>query len=347
MNTKLLLLSLSLLFFSCNNDTSDDEYEPITLEKPANFPAIKFNSEENPITKSGVELGRMLFYEGDLSSDGTIACAFCHVQENAFTHHGHSLSHGVGGQQGMRNTPPVQNMAFMENIMWEGVLHNLSTMSLAPISNPVEMNGNFNVIVQKLQSSTKHNYKAQFNKAFGSNEITANKILLALGQFMATMISSNSKYDKYVRNEGGVTLTSDEAQGLTIFNQKCASCHATDLFTDQSYRNNGLSFNTTLDDNGRERVTLNPNDYMKFRVPSLRNIEVTAPYMHDGRFYTLEAVLNHYTSGMVDYPNLDPIFKQNGNTGIPMTAQEKQLIIAFLKTLTDNEFISNTNFSEL
>lgn len=345
MKTKLIVTFLGLLLVSCSNSDSDSDYESITLEKPSNFPPIKFNSQENPVTKSGVELGKMLFYEGDLASDGVVSCGFCHVQSDAFTHHGHTLSHGIEGLAGMRNTPAVQNMAFMENIMWDGVLHNLSTMALAPISNPVEMNGNFEVIVKKLKNSTKHNYKTQFKKAFGTEEISANKILFALGQFMATMVSSNSKYDKYVRNEG-VSLTTDELQGMSIFNQKCASCHTTDLFTDQSFRNTGLTYNNILKDIGRQRVTLDPSDYMKFRVPSLRNVELTKPYMHDGRFYTLEAVLNHYSSGMVDYPNLDPIFKQNGNTGIPLTDQEKQLLIVFLKTLTDYQFITDKRFSE-
>jgi cytochrome c peroxidase len=163
---------------------------------------------------------------------------------------------------------------------------------------------------------------------------------------MATMVSANSKYDKYVRHEEGVVLTNDEMQGLTVFTQKCASCHATDLFTDQSYRNTGLYYNATLEDTGRERVTHDANDYMKFRVPSLRNIELTAPYMHDGRFYTLNAVLNHYNSGVIDYPNLDPLLKQNGYTGIPLSTDEKQFLIAFLKTLTDYEFINNSNYSE-
>lgn len=345
MKTKVLVVFSAFVFISCNT-TTESSYEAVTIEKPSNFPDIKFDSQENPITNDGVALGRMLFYEGNLSSDGTVACAFCHIQENAFTHHGHTLSHGVGGLQGMRNTPPVQNMAYMQNIMWEGVLHNLSSMALAPISNPVEMNGNFDVITQKLQNSTKHNYKLQFKKAFGNEEITANKILLALGQFMATMVSANSKYDKYVRHEEGVMLTNDEMQGLNVFNQKCASCHATDLFTDQSYRNTGLYYNATLDDTGRERVTHDISDYMKFRVPSLRNIELTAPYMHDGRFYTLNAVLNHYNSGVIDYPNLDPLLKQNGYTGISLSDNEKQYLIAFLKTLTDYEFINNSKYSE-
>ncbi len=342
----IISISAFVYFFSCNNDDVAEEVNyPIEIYKPSNFPEIKYNSTENPVTKYGVELGKKLFYEGDLSSDGTVPCAFCHIQQNAFTHHGHTISHGVNGGQGMRNTPPVQNMAYMNNIMWDGVLHNLSTMALAPISNPVEMNGNFDVIIQKLENKTSYNYKEAFRKAYGSNEITANKILYALGQFMATMVSADSKYDKYVRGEG-VTLSSEELQGKTIFQQKCGSCHATDLFTDQSYRNTGLAYSSYFEDNGRMRVTFDAEDYMKFRVPSLRNIELTAPYMHDGRFYTLEAVLDFYSNNVINYPNLDPLLKQNGYIGISLTAEEKQNIIAFLKTLTDNKFITNPDYAE-
>ncbi len=171
-------------------------------------------------------------------------------------------------------------------------------------------------------------------------------ILRALGQFMTMAVSSNSRFDHYRRHETGGILTQDELDGYAIFNQKCASCHATDLFTDNSFRNNGLVVNPQVNDVGRYRVTEREEDRYKFRVPSLRNIEKTAPYMHDGRLYTLEAVLNHYASGVSDSPTLDPILNTNGTVGIPLTSDEKTKIIAFLKTLTDNQFLTDTRFSQ-
>lgn len=161
---------------------------------------------------------------------------------------------------------------------------------------------------------------------------------------MASLISADSKYDRF--RQGKEQLTSAESQGMALFNQKCASCHSGELFTDESFRNTGMYYNTEFKDAGRYRVTLNQVDWMKFRVPSLRNIEYTAPYMHDGRFYTLDAVLNFYSDHVEDNPNLDPQLKQNGHTGIAMNSQDKQLIIAFLKTLSDKSFISNPKFAE-
>lgn len=171
-------------------------------------------------------------------------------------------------------------------------------------------------------------------------------MLKALSQFMLMVTSSNSKFDKYRRNETGGALTSEELSGYAVFNAKCASCHATDLMTDNSYRNNGLAVNPQINDVGRFRVTQLATDYYKFKVPSLRNVEKTAPYMHDGRFGTLESVLNHYSSGVVSFATLDPILNQNGNLGIPLSDTEKIQLIAFLKTVTDNQYLTDKRFSE-
>ena len=160
------------------------------------------------------------------------------------------------------------------------------------------------------------------------------------------MVSSNSKFDKFKRNEVGGTLTQEEQDGYTLFNQKCSSCHATDLFTDDSFRNNGLPVNPSINDIGRFRVTELAQDLHKFKVPSLRNVEKTIPYMHDGRFFTLEAVLDHYGSGMVNSPTLDSSLISNGSIGIPLTNNEKTKIISFLKTLTDNQYLTDKRFSE-
>lgn len=330
---------------SCSKD-EEEEYEnlPIVFEKPANFPNTTFNFENNPLTQKGFELGKKLFYDGRLSSDGIISCGFCHIQRDAFTHHGHSFSHGVGDNIGTRNAPPIQNMAFQNVYMWDGATNDLNLLSILPISNHIEMNGNFNTILASLSADPA--YRKLFQQAFPGKPIDTEHMLKALGQFLALLTSSNSKFDQYRRNENNVSLTKTEMEGYAIFNQKCASCHATDLFTDNSFRNNGLPINIQINDLGRYNVTQIESDKYKFKVPSLRNIEKTAPYMHDGRFYTLEAVLNHYSSGMVNSATLDPSLTNNGTLGIPLTSQEKAKLIAFLKTLTDNEFLNNPKFSE-
>ncbi len=183
-----------------------------------------------------------------------------------------------------------------------------------------------------------------FKAAFGDENITGEKILKAISQFMATMISADSKYDRM--KKGNAVFTADENQGMALFQNKCAACHSGDLFTDESYRNTGMYYNSQFNDRGRYRVTLDWNDNMKFRVPSLRNVEYTAPYMHDGRFYSLDAVMNFYSENVENQPNLDPLLKQNGHIGIPMTSLEKQNIITFLKTLSDKNFITNPKFAE-
>ncbi|WP_426275630.1 cytochrome-c peroxidase [Chryseobacterium sp. S-02] len=341
--TGLLILSL-LSFVSCSDEVIEplEKDEVYNLSFPSYFPEMTFDISGNPVTKNGVELGRKLFYEGRLSRNNTISCGFCHIQENAFTHHGHTVSHGVDDKIGIRNAPPIQNMAFLKRYMWDGVIHNLNEQPIIPITNEDEMDSSMPEIVLKLSSDAK--YKKLFKAAYGDENITGERILKALSQFMVTLISADSKYDRM--KQGKESFSSDEAQGMNLFQQKCASCHSGELFTDESFRNTGMYYNTQFKDPGRYRVTLEQNDWMKFRVPSLRNVEYTAPYMHDGRFYTLEAVLNFYSDNVEDNANLDPQLKQNGHPGIAMNPQEKQLIIAFLKTLSDKNFITNPKFAE-
>ena len=338
----LIVLSLPLLF-SCEG--SDDSYHdvPLAVVQPANFPPLTYDVSQNPPTQSGFELGRKLFYDGRLSSDGLVSCAFCHIQENAFTHHGHTVSHGVDNLVGTRNSPAIQNMGFLSTYMWDGVTTHLDLQPLIPLTSDVEMNGDLTEILAMMKGDAK--YRMLFSQAFPGEEITTETMLQALSQFMVMMVSSNSKFDKYRRGEGGATLTPDEQEGYTLFNQKCATCHATDLMTDNSFRNNGLAVNPQVNDVGRYRVTEAAADYYKFRVPSLRNVALTAPYMHDGRFGSLQSVLNHYASRVTNSPTLDPLLINNGTLGIPLSAHEKAMIIAFLNTLTDTDFITNTSFS--
>ncbi|MEM6721952.1 MAG: cytochrome c peroxidase [Bacteroidota bacterium] len=348
MNKVLLRIMIVCCVWSCSDtENVDDVYQPIplTVTTPSNFPEMEYVLENNPVTEDGVALGKRLFFDGLLSANNSIPCAFCHEQAFEFTHHGHTVSHGVDGNIGLRNAQPIQNMAFQREFMWDGAASHLDLQPIIPLTSDLEMGETLPNVIQKLKNDA--SYPRLFTRAFEDGAINSENLLKALSQFMVVMISSNSKYDKYVRQEDNVTLSTTELDGLNTFTVKCASCHATDLFTDQSYRNNGLPVNPQLNDKGRYNVLEDPNDLYKFKVPSLRNIEKTFPYMHDGRFSTLEAVLNFYDQGMVDNGNVDPnLLRTDGSYGISLTPYEKSSLIAFLKTLTDYEFLNDERFAE-
>jgi len=349
---------LTLCFLaSCssdNSDRSDDDYTEVpeetvennllNFEVPSNFPDLTYDISQNPPTEKGFELGKRLFYEGKLSSDGVVACGFCHIQDFSFTHHTHITSHGVDGLIGTRNAQPLQNLAFGNEFNWDGAASFLDAQPLIPLTAEVEMNETISNVLRKLSEDDK--YPKMFEEAFGSVGVTAERMFKALSQFMVMMVAGNSKYDKWERGEA-VTLTDDEDAGRILFTNNCASCHAGTLQTDNSYRNNGLALDPNFNDIGRERVTGVPDDNRKFRVPSLRNIEATFPYMHDGRIGTLKEVLDFYTDGMVDSPTLDDQFRRaDGTLGLDLTETEKLQLIAFMKTLTDNDFLLDDRFSE-
>lgn len=315
---------------------------PVALRRPANFPDVQYALANNPLTEEGIALGKALFYDPALSRDSSVSCGFCHQQFAGFAHSDHALSHGIGGKFGTRNVPSLQNAAWGQEFFWDGGVTNLDVLFMAPIQNPVEMDLTFSTALSRVQNSAK--YPPMFKAVFGSDTVTTVRFLKAISQFVLTLVSADSRYDKYVRNEAGGTLTADELAGLSLFQQKCATCHATDVFTDQSYRNNGLPV-APINDQGRYLITRNDADRLKFKVPSLRNVERTFPYMHDGRFQTLDQVLNQYTNGVTDSPSLDPLLKKDGKLGIALTATEKTQLIAFLKTLTDNTFLNNRAFA--
>lgn len=345
-------------FIACSSDGetpvggSDDDYTEIpeevnnllNFEVPANFPDLTYPVTQNPPTEKGFELGKRLFYDGKLASDGVISCGFCHIQEFSFTHHTHITSHGVDGRIGKRNAQPLQNLAFMIDFTWDGAASFLDAQPIIPLTAEDEMNESITNVLLKLQEDDK--YPDMFKAAFGSEGVTSERLFKALSQFMVMMVAGNSKYDKWQRGEA-VTLTSDEDAGRLLFDSKCASCHAGTLQTDQSYRNNGLSIDPVFNDIGRERVTGLSEDNRKFKVPSLRNIETTFPYMHDGRIATLADVLDFYTDGMEDSPTLDDQFRRDdGTLGLDITTDEKIKLLAFLKTLTDNDFLNDRRFAE-
>ncbi len=343
----LLWIPLLLVLGSCNDDseyieTEQDERLAVTI--PSNFPPMVYDVEENPPTKFGFALGKKLFYDGKLSANGFISCGFCHEQRYSFTHHGHQFSHGIDDLEGTRNTPSIANMAFFSEFAWDGATSHLDLFPIIPITNEVEMGETMSGVLEKLQTDS--DYQKAFDAAFEDGGVNHENFLKALAQFMVMMVSYNSKYDKYVRNEDGVTLTEQELQGLSIFNEKCASCHTTDLFSDGSFRNNGLPPNPNIDDLGRALVSGSTEDNYKFKVPSLRNVALTAPYMHDGRFGSLESVLNFYQNGVQDSPTLDPLLKTEEGLGISLNDTEKLALIAFLNTLTDEEFINDERFAE-
>lgn len=336
---KIMILSGIVLIISLSFRKKQDI--PL-FPAPANFPKPSYNFSANALTNEGIELGKTLFYDAIISSDNTISCGSCHQQSAGFTQHGHALSHGIDDKLTRRNSMPLFNLAWSESFGWDGGVHDLDLFAISPITNPAEMNESMARVLDKLRKSQQ--YPALFKKAFGSEEINTERFLKALSQFMLTMVSANSKYDKYMRYEG-VELNETELAGMEIVKQKCASCHAGELFTDYSFRNNGLT-HLPADDKGRFEVNQNESDSFKFKVPSLRNLGFTAPYMHDGRFKTLEEVLAHYTSTVESTPFLDPVLNQNGKTGIMLSKDEQQKIVSFLRTLDDEDFIKNTRFAE-
>lgn len=338
MNKVFLIISTLLLLLSCN---SADIIEPVPYENPEiplhvppGFPSLNSSVDENKPTKYGVELGKKLFHEKKFSGNNTISCASCHNQSSAFADN-NAQAIGIGGRVGLRNTPPIQNLAFMRFYNWDGNILQLEKQPLVPIITHEEMNSSILEVIGKIRNE--HEYRDLFRKAFGDENITPDRIYRSIAQFEYTLISANSKYDKVKRNEGE-TFTESEERGYLTFKIKCAGCHSTALFTDQSFRNVGFPMNPSTEEAGRARVTGVATDFMSFRVPSLRNAEYTAPYGSFGQFPTLKAVLDYFDKGVLYADNLDPILKNNGNS-IPLTEQEKQDIISFIKTLSDSTFV--------
>lgn len=325
---------------ACSNEGHTPRDLAYEFKRPSNFPEPTYTFDNNPVTKDGFLLGRKLFFDPLLSRDGSVSCNNCHQQARAFADSDqHPVSVGIDDLLGIRNAPSLVNLAFFREFFWDGGVTHLDFVPLNAIESEVEMDEDLFTLVRKLNNDSE--YPDLFKQAFGTEEITSPYMLHALSQFTNMMVSSNSAYDKYVRNEGQI-LSGTEMAGLELFNQKCSSCHSGELFTDFTYRNNGLD--SEFNDTGRARITENRQDEGKFRVPSLRNVELTSPYMHDGRFKTLQAVLDHYSEHVVDSPILDPELKTSTALGIPMNEDEKSKIIAFLKTLTDREFISDSKF---
>ena len=309
---------------------------PIYLEIPKGWPKPNYDFKKNPLTEEGFQLGRHLFYDPILSRDNTISCASCHLQATGFTHVDHQLSHGIDGKIGTRNSMTLINLAWSKDFMWDGGVNNLEMQPINPITNPNEMDESLEHVLLKLQNSQK--YRGLFNNAFGDEKITSQRLLKALAQFTVMLQSSNSKYDRVMRKEE--TFTEREQIGYNLFKKNCNSCHTEPLFSNNKFEKNGLSLDATLNDIGRIKITGKQEDYLRFRVPTLRNIQYTLPYMHDGRFKNLTEVVKHYNSLGNDTSLPKELAKP-----LQLSDNERVDLVLFLTTLTDTDFLHNPRFS--
>lgn len=336
----LIVLSIALAGMeACNKkEGTSPVTHPLTLTVPEGWPAPGDAFANNPLTQEGFDLGKKLFYDGRLSKDGNFPCASCHQQFAGFATFDHALSHGFNNQFTVRNAPGLFNLAWHKEFHWDGGINHLEVQPLAPLTAPNEMAETVENVITKLKTDA--SYRSMFAAAFGSEEINSQKMLRALAQFMGMMVSANSKYDKVQR--GQASFTDAEQRGYTVFRAKCSTCHKEPLFTDLSYRNTGLPMDAELKDLGRMRITKLSSDSLKFKVPSLRNVMLTAPYGHDGRFFSVGAVIDHYRFNVVNGPTTDPIVKNK----ISLDIFEKNDLIIFLRTLSDSSFIANKRFSQ-
>lgn len=337
----ILILMIGIVLACKKNDNTNTN---ISFEAPTYFPSnTTFPFNENPINQETFDLGKALFYDGLLSRDGSISCGSCHLQAQAFVQVDHDFSHGIDDQLTERNTPALQNLAWSPYFFWVGGVPSLYRTSMAPLENPLEMDEKIGNVLTKLRKHT--SYPAKFQKAFGDTTITQDRFLKALAQFMVMLVSADSKYDQVVHKKTN-TFTTDEQKGYELFQQKCISCHPEPLFTDHIFRNNGIQ-SEPFGDIGRASASgVEPQDLGLFKTPSLRNIAITYPYMHNGKLSTLEKVIDHYDSGVISSTTLDNELKKEIPYGIRISSDEKTQLVAFLKTLTDETFIRDKRFSE-
>ncbi len=365
----LYLIALAILSWSCQPDDGDGmmpctncggddliegEYDPTlySFDLPSWMPE-PIVPVDNPMTEEGIALGRMLFYDPILSSDSTLSCASCHRPELSFTD-GRATSPGVLGEFGRRNSMALVNLAFNPNgFFWDGRSKTLEAQAIEPIIDHLEMNNTWENVEEKLRAHPQ--YPVYFRAAFGidrKQEITRDLAVKAIAQFERTLVSAGSRYDRIIWAQEGFP-TDEEQRGLELFfiedasdlgHPGCSHCHFNPLFTDNLYKNNGLDDVAALEDFedlGRGAITGNRFEYGRFRVPTLRNIALTGPYMHDGRFETLEEVLDNYTRGGHGVMNEDPNIH-----AFELSEQDKQDLIAFLNMLTDTNFVNNPAFQD-
>lgn len=355
-------LIIILTFTSCQDDDSNDPSPvatgptPYELELPAHFfyinpPVIP---EDNPMTVEGVALGKKLFYEKKLSRDNSISCGSCHQPQNAFNDKGNAFSAGVDGTLGDINAMPLFNLAWVsitsKKFNWAGSATTLEEQAFGPVVHPKEMKESWPNVVSKLMND--ESYPSLFCAAFGDELIDSTRIVKAIAQFERTLISGDSRADKYVQKEvagldipGGPFLTAQELRGFDLFEDEgkgdCAHCHGSffnPLWTDNRFTNNGLDADP---DSGLASVTKNSSDFGKFKTPSLRNLLFTAPYMHDGRFNTIREVVDFYADDVnFNSPNIDAVIVKPRF----LSDEEREDLVAFLEAITDSSFINNPDF---
>lgn len=351
----LIIFGILLVVLSCAKDKVTYTPTPYVLDIPSHFPEMDI-PDDNPMTEEGVALGRKLFYEKLLSGDNTLSCASCHSPENAFSDN-NQFSEGITGELGHRNSMALVNLGWNQSFFWDGRASTIEEQILEPVENPIEMHESWENAIEELTADK--NYRDMFFKAFGVTTIDRELVAKAIAQFLRTMISGKSKFDVMYKSQYGYpltaaeqtilnTVTNEEWAGLSLFEDlnggDCFHCHNGPLMQVQKFSNNGLDANFT--DLGRGEVTGNPSDYGKFKVPTLRNLAYSGPYMHDGRFQTLEEVINHYSSGIEQSPTLDPLIEFSFQGGVQLDANQKLLLKAFLLTMTDESFIVNPDFQE-
>ena len=341
---RFFVLAVLLLFvFLLNSFIQENPYFVITkndveIKTPKGFPKPIYDLNKNKISPAGFILGRKLFYDPILSNDYLTSCASCHQRFAAFAHIDHALSHGILGQFGKRNVPALQNLIWKDAFMADGGINHLDLQPIAPMTSSIEMGETLENVIKKLQNDTV--YPKLFYRAYHDSVVTSEHLLKALSQFLCLMISNDSHYDRVI--SGKEKFTTHELNGLKLFRSRCENCHKEPLFTDNSYRNIGLKPDTSLNDIGRAIITGFPNDSNKFKVPSLRNVEVTYPYMHDGRFKNLQQVIDHYSEGNFYTNNIDSSIVRI----VGLTENQKSDLIVFLKTLTDQTYLHDRRFAD-
>ena len=345
-----LILLIGSAFSSCKKQTCDEGIytpTPYEFQIPQGLPPIDiFIPEDNPMTVEGVALGRKLFYEPMLSDDNTQSCGSCHRQEYGFAEP-QQYSVGVDGSVGTRNAMALVNLAWNPNgYFWDGRAATLEDLVFEPVTNPIEMNTTWPEVEAKLNANSE--YRDLFKKAYNIDVVDSVHVSKAIAQFLRTLISGSSDYDR--RRLYLDTLTSLQDRGFTVFENPslgdCFHCHSLDArITINEFSNNGMDLE--FQDDGRYLTTGNSLDKGKFRIPTLRNIELTAPYMHDGRFFTLEEVVEHYSEHVKqESPNIDSSMELAAEGGANLSDYDKQALVAFLKSMTDHEFINNPDFSD-
>ena len=330
-----VFFAIAMGFLSCKRDVVLEENgsETIDLEVPSHFPDLP-DLSATPLTESKVLLGKLLFHDVRLSVDGSVSCASCHLQDKAFADTT-ALSFGVGMAEGMRNAPSLANVVYQPRLFADGGVPSLELQVLAPIGDPLEMAHNILTVSDQLSADP---FLNELSQEVFERDIDPFVITRSIAAFERTILSTQSKYDEYL--QGSTILNEDELAGMELFNSdelQCSSCHQGALFTDFDYYNIGLY--EEYEDSGRERISLDENDNGKFKTPSLRNIALTPPYMHHGSIETLEEVIDFFAAGGLDHPN-----KDGRVNGFELSEDEKMQLIAFLKTLSDPQLLTNPDF---